>query len=690
MLSRTLAILCVLALALMGCGAFSSLPGAAGGDDAPFFTNIAPDALGNNAFTINRYPGVAIFDYDRDGDQDFYVTQQELGPNFLFRNDGDGAFSEVSSEAGVAAEDSNSSGVVACDINNDGYQDLYVGSRGRHGDALDFRSADVSPGLRQAITDRLFLNDGDGSFTDITAGAFGDSVNLRSAASVACADVDGDGWLDIYVGNRADFDFVRFDVPAHHGNYNVLYMNNGDLTFTEVARAAGVRGPQITMRAPDGRALVYEEPLTGALFQGYDPLLSDYAGNRVGDPAGQTWAVLFFDHDDDGDADLWVADDGDRMKLFQNDSAGGEVRFSEVAINLPVGQWMGFALGDYDSDQDLDVFITNIGFHPLTRRPVPVPGGDCAYTHQFDWGSCLHLLMRNDGASADGVARFTDAAAATPVKPSAIMPPASLDPANIYSAWDPPTGLSAYDFGFGAAFLDYDNDGYQDLYWLGALISRGEGPGGQQYPGAGRMLRGDRAGGFEDVTIETRLLDVQDVDYSILDPADSRFDSEKQRISPSFHENGKGLAKGDLNGDGYVDLIATNSSGDLYDDGGNVVFTKGPLFVWMNQGSGKNWIALRLKGRMAIDGTGGNADAVGARIYLTAKTDKTSDAAPTTQVQEALASSTFLSMNSPDLHFGLGDAETVDEITIRWPSGATQTLQNVPANQALVVEEPAR
>ena len=300
--------------------------------------------------------------------------------------------------------------------------------------------------------------------------------------------------------------------------------------------------------------------------------------------------------------------------------------------------------------------------------------------------------MRNDsasigGASAGGAARFTDVAAATLVKPSAIMPPDSLDPANIYSAWEPPTGLSAYDFGFGTVFLDYDNDGYQDLYWLGALISRGEGPGGQQYPGAGRMLRGDRAGGFEDVTIETRLLDVQDVDYSILDPTDSRFDSDKQRISAAFHENGKGLAKGDLNGDGYVDLVATNSSGDLYDDSGNVVFTKGPLFVWLNQGSGKNWIALRLKGRMAIDGTGANADAVGARVYLTAKTDKTAGAVPTTQVQEALASSTFLSMNSPDLHFGLGDAETVAEITIHWPGGATQTLHNVPVNQVLMVEE---
>ena len=102
--------------------------------------------------------------------------------------------------------------------------------------------------------------------------------------------------------------------------------------------------------------------------------------------------------------------------------------------------------------------------------------------------------------SADGAARFTDVAADTTVKPNAVMPPESLDAANIYSAWEAPTGLAAYDFGFGAAFLDYDNDGYQDLYWLGSLVSRGEGPGGQQYPAAGRMLRGDGAGGFADVT----------------------------------------------------------------------------------------------------------------------------------------------------------------------------------------------
>ena len=654
------------------------------------FSNIAPDALAENAFTINRYPGVAIFDYDRDGDQDFYVTQEEGGPNFLFRNDGDGEFSQVSEEAGVAAVLSNSTGVTACDVNNDGYQDLYVGAHGRKGDGLDYRSAEQSRGLRDAITDRLFLNNRDGAFTDITAAAFGESANIRSAASVACADVDGDGWLDIYVANRADFDFVRFTVPQHHGHYDTLYRNNGDLTFEDVSESAGVQGGRITMRAPDGLPIEFYDRETGLFYEGYDPRLVDRFQNRVGDPTSQSWAVMFFDHDDDGDPDLWVAPDGDRLTVYRNDSSEGNISFTPAEPDLQdgkVGQWMGFALGDYDSDSDLDVFVTNIGFHPLTRRPIPYPGADCAYMGQFTWGTCLHFLLRNDGApSPNGLTdpKFTDIASDTAVQPSALMPPISLDAENIHPAWEPPTGLAAYDFGFGAAFFDYENDGDQDLYWLGALISRGEGPGGLLYPGAGRMMRGDGRGAFEDITVESHLLDIQDVDYSVLDPESPDFDSLSQRISPIFHENGKGLAKGDLNNDGYVDLIATNSSGEIKADTG-IRFVKGPLFVWMNGGGHRNWLTLRLKGGMAIRGTGSNADAIGARIRLTAKTDGET---ASTQVQDLISGSTYLSMNSLDVTFGLGESDRADEITIRWPSGVTQILKDISANQILNVEEP--
>ena len=654
------------------------------------FTNIAPDALGKHEFTINRYPGVAIFDYDRDGDLDFYVTQEEGGPNFLFRNDEDESFSEVSESSGAASVDSNSTGVAACDFDNDGFQDLYVGAHGRKGDGLDFRSADDRPDLKVAIIDRLFLNNGDGTFKDITHSAFGEAVNIRSAMSVACADVDGDGWLDIYVANRADFDFVRFTVPQHHGHYNVLYRNNGDLTFSDITVSAGLVGPQITMRAPDGLPIQFRHPLTGEWLEGYDPRLADRGGNRVGDPVGQTWATLFFDYDDDRDPDLWVADDGDRFKLYRNDSAAGSVAFTEAAAEMgidKVGQWMGFALGDYDSDLDLDVFVTNIGFHPLTRRPAPIPGADCAYSAQFDWGTCFHLLLRNDGTDADSSEhRFTEVAALTQVEPSAIMPPESLDPANIYPAWEPPEGLAAYDFGFGAAFFDYENDGDQDLYWLGSLVSRGEGPGGLLYPGAGRLLRRDADGMFKDITVEAHLLDIQDTDYSVIDPDDGSFDPIGQRIGPEFHENGKGLAKGDLNGDGFVDLIATNSSGDIKSDQG-VRFVKGPLFVWFNGGGDNSWLTLRLKGAMASGMPGSNADGIGAKVYVTAKI---AGETASTQVQEVLGSSSYLSMNSLDLTFGLGSADNVAEIVVHWPSGVVQTLKDITVNQVLTIEETPR
>ncbi len=133
-----------------------------------------------------------------------------------------------------------------------------------------------------------------------------------------------------------------------------------------------------------------------------------------------------------------------------------------------------------------------------------------------------------------------------------------------------------------------------------------------------------------------------------------------------------------------MDLIATNSSGEIKADG-SIRFVKGPLFVWLNGGGGGNWLTIRLRGGMAIRRTGSNADGIGARVYLTAKTDADSIS---TQVQEALGSSTYLSMNSLDLTFGLGEADKADEIVIRWPSGVTQTLENIKANRVVTIEEP--
>ncbi|MDA1280977.1 MAG: ASPIC/UnbV domain-containing protein [Chloroflexi bacterium] len=191
---------------------------------------------------------------------------------------------------------------------------------------------------------------------------------------------------------------------------------------------------------------------------------------------------------------------------------------------------------------------------------------------------------------------------------------------------------------------------------------------------------------FRDVTVEAHLIDSLDVDYTFTGPNQPGFDRKKQRIGPEFHENGKGLARGDLNGDGFADLIGTNSSGEKFNSAGSTDLVAGPLMVWINSGGTNKWITLRLKGRQSIDGTGSNSDGIGARVWIT--TDD-GTAQQRRQVQDVLGSSTFLSMNSLDLTFGLGAASTVNAIEILWPSGRTQILENITANQVVEIVEPA-
>ena len=646
------------------------------------FTNVAGTTLRDGYGVWNDRPGVVIFDYDRDGDMDFYVTQMAGHANILYRNDRNEEFTDVGDAAGDAAlRDTHSTGAVACDFNNDGFQDLYVGAWGNPADDLGFRSP------QQGNMDALLLNMKDGTFSDITNAAFGEDINARSATSIACADVNNDGWLDIFVGNLMDQDFRHFEDLNHPGHYNRLFINRGDLTFNDVTESAGVQGPQILMQHPDGSPVSYRHDETGDEYVGYDPATTDSQGNRVGEPTGQTHAALFFDYDDDGDQDLWVANDADRLHLYRNDSDSSSVRFTPVARSMgidKVGAWMGFAVGDIDGDADLDVFVTNVGFHTLIQPPRQVPRGTCEYFGRFATGTCSHFLLSN----GDG-GKYIDVANSTIVEPSPWFPPLSLDPMTIHPGHQVPTGIAAYDFGFGATFFDYENDGDQDLYWFGSTMGRGGGPDGHIFPAAGRMMRGNNTGTFEDITVRARLLDITHVSYDGLedDPL-TRTNPEAlkaRRIDRQLHENGKGLAHGDLNGDGFVDLIATNSSGDIYIPGlpGGPPATAartGPLFVWINGHNANNWVTLRLKGRMAIDGTGSNADGIGARVYLTT--------GGRMQVQEVRAGSSYLSMDSVELEFGLGDNDLVGEIKIIWPSGRSQSIKDVDANQVLTVTEP--
>jgi hypothetical protein len=264
------------------------------------------------------------------------------------------------------------------------------------------------------------------------------------------------------------------------------------------------------------------------------------------------------------------------------------------------------------------------------------------------------------------------------------VPPGSLDENFTTSLDTEIRGLEAYEFGFGTAFFDMDNDADKDLYWLGSLAARGEGPQGDFAPGFGRLLQNDGNGAFTDITVEAQIIDSLAVDYSVLDPDEDDFNAWKQRLGTEFHENGKGVAIGDLNGDGFIDVIGTNSNGETFDADGERAVASGPLFVWMNSGGDNHWVSFSLRGRMAIDGTGSNADSIGAKITVSYASDS---GETVTQTNEVIGSSSFLSMNSLDVHFGVGPANSVD-VTVEWPSGRTTTLNEVDVNQLQELTEP--
>ena len=639
----------------------------------------------------NYRPGVVIFDFDRDNDMDFLITNGTEFSNLLYQNNGNNTFTDISINAGLDDKQFNASGAVACDINNDGYQDLYIGGKGFNGDGLDFRSLQNEDQFI-GIEDRLYLNLKNGKFKDITKSAFGTNLNYRSASSVICSDIDNDGFLDIYVTNLIDEDFFMSSLfwPSHPGHYNLLYKNNGDETFEEIAKQSGVEGPEVIMLNPEGKGIYFSDQ-TGKEYMGFNPLVKDKDSNTVGDPTGPSHAAIFFDYDDDGDQDLWVASDGDQLHIFRNESSKEKIFFQHVSEELGlniIGNWMGFSVSDFNNDLIEDIFVTNAGPHQRIEKsginsPSIKPGGDCKYHELYELGTCLHLFLINQRSSDS----FKDKTEKINIVPSPYLP-AEATIKKIKENAKIPKGLGAYDFGYGVTAFDFNNDTIKDIYWLGSEVGRGEGPGGNIYPSAGRMLMGLPNLEYEDITVRAQVLDIQGINYkkyfSNLEPneiPDEKYNL-KYKVHTKYHENGKGLAHGDLNGDGYVDLIGTNSSGPVWS--GTLDDAPGPFFVWINGGGNNNWIDIKLTGRQSVDGTGSNADGIGAKVYI-----ETKDASnnKSIQMQEVRAGSSYLSMNSINLEFGLGDIEMIDKITVIWPSGITQILQNINSNQKINIIE---
>src|SRR5712692_3006579 len=280
-------------------------------------------ANGTSTILEEAGPGVCVADFDRDGYQDIYfVNGRDLYKrgistrNALYRNNGDGTFTDVTEKAGVPGN-AFGLGCVWGDYDNDGFPDLYVTQYGKN---------------------ILYHNNGNGSFTDVTdkAGVGGLDYGYPFHTGATFFDYDRDGRLDLYVGGYANFGStsqrtctIGFNVPTscrptvYGGTPAMLYHNNGDGTFTNVTKAA-----------------------------------------KMYQPNGLNLSVGASDYDNDGWPDLFVANDGIEAYLYHNNHDG---TFTDVAMAIGMALTedgspmaaMCVSLGDYDNDGQLDLFISD-------------------------------------------------------------------------------------------------------------------------------------------------------------------------------------------------------------------------------------------------------------------------------------------------------------------------------------------
>ncbi len=591
-----------IAVAVGGCGftlayLFAPAPGAAATESA--FIDIS-DRLGD-ARIVMGWGGLVAFDYDNDGDIDLLITNGPGTPNRLMENDGHANFVDVAAQAGLDMPGDNCTACAVGDFNNDGRLDLLI--------ARQFMG--LPEGAEAGAV--IMMNDGPNGNGVVTFSTLSSSqTGLTSevaAMAVGVGDLDRDGLLDILIGhyNMAISDGAQESFPSQPDElWRCTGIIDGVPQFAQVLNA-GIEGTE--------HSGYTEETLDDSFVP---PTLVFY----LTDVDEDGWLDFFTLHDIPGGVDL-----------FHNN---GDMTFTRRQMDLlnKHGGWMGMAGSDYDGDSHIDYFATNVGAQALF---YPLSTGGLRSTPLLPDGNMYHMLLHNDGGT------LTDVVSTTAVEPSSVLPPNNSALGNV---------LQGYEFGFGTTWIDTDNRGRQDLYWIGDLLVA-ELPLGLRvdYQGVGRFLENLGDGSFADKTAQRGLFNIP----------------PEKRIYFGQNEFGHSVASCDLNGDGARDLVVVNSP--------MLGIAPAGVRLFLNPNvSGNHWLTVRL------NGTDSNKFGIGARV--------TAIVGSSTQVREVLSTTGAFTGVQPEAHFGIGSATQVDQLQIRWPNGATTNHLNIAVDQVLTVNEP--
>jgi len=485
--------------------------------------------------------GLALFDYDRDGDLDLYVVcgwrlegaeVRERGRNVLYRNRGDGVFDDVTKKAGVG-DDGWGCGVAVGDVDGDGKPDLFVSNFG---------------------PDVLYRNRGDGTFERM---ANPPSIDGWSTGAVFF-DADGDGDQDLYLAAYIDCTLeqvlqakptlewkgnnVMLGPFGLAGKKNRYFENVGAGKFVDATKRSGLTD-------------------VGEFY---------------------SFGVLALDVDNDDDLDLYVANDSNPNYLYRNDGKGV---FKEVGLwsgaaldgEGAAQAGMGLASGDYDGDGDPDIFVTNFAL-------------DASTLYQ-NVGDCL----------------FADVSIKTSIKQPTFAP-----------------------LSWGATFADFDRDGDLDLFVANGHIY----PQADVTPAANTTFR------------QTNLLLAND---------GGRFRDVSADAGPGLavREASHGLAAGDIDGDGDIDLVVVN-------------IDAAPTVLRNESASRGAWLLVDAPGARRVEITAGGR----------------------TQVAHRAIGGSFLSVSDTRFHFGLGVARTIDRLLVIWPGGVRVERKDEAVNRVVRIDRP--
>jgi hypothetical protein len=586
--------------------------------------------------------GAVWGDYDADGYQDLYVGNHFDTPN-LYRNNGDGTFTDLRASAGLKAGPGDWHGPAWGDYDNDGHLDLYVVTGRAIAGGSDF-----------------YVNDGDGTFTEraVAAGITNDDGRGRNPRWV---DYDRDGDLDIFVANDA-----RDIAP------DVLYRNNDDGTFTDVAVQAGVASSESSLGAAwadydgDGHSdfMLTMIGVTSALYHNQGDGTFVDTTNSAG--LGSLWSnsAAWGDYDNDGDLDLYRC----RGYEYYQDKLVWDSKVITAIVRTPRGGEEGLVFTTTAPTVTFDLWRSDRKLYPsevkygsTNQHPSAIPFalddttshiGKPSYTLGVDYG----VFIWRDSATgpwqvrwvgdADDNYRFfgritTAGDFAQVIAVDFDSPWSPSSPNLLYSNNGDGTferveiaaGVDDDANSRGAQWVDFDNDGDLDLY----VTNHGDTYIGNQ---PNRLYRNNGDGTFTDVAAAVGLAFVND-------------------------GNDMCSAWADYDNDGFLDFYLANSTFTGY--------LAGPHKLYRNEGNSNHWLQI------APTGTNSNRPGIGAKIQVT-----TGDLV---QFREVGVSSSGACHNSLLAHFGLGSYTKAGVITVTWPSGYIQVLQDVPADQVLHITE---